>query len=148
MDDYAFARDTTMTSGVHSILGNSSASISLGTVTNADGSANTLLLSHKAMSPTNYSASASVNDNTWANLDNGAASSDHQRDATTGPAMDTTSISANVFGSPHPNAMPSLFADGTVRSYSYGYISAPGTTAIDTWQYMWGWDDAKTVTPP
>ena len=68
----------------------------------------------------------------------GQASYDHVRHVNVPPAPDGA-MNDWQMGSPHPNAMPSLFADGTVRSVSYSIDET-------NWSYLWAWNDGLTIT--
>ena len=135
---------------------------SLNAVTNADGTASTLLLSHKTMGTTFYSNTAyDLSDAGWAEptlLANAPPapaggvpgthySQDHQRYYNSPPVKDAASGSGadpNQMGSPHPGAMPCLFADASVRTYVY---STPGTTDY-TWVTLWFWNDGQNPPAP
>lgn len=95
--------------------------VGLNSVTGGDGSSHTLLLAHKAMQPSQYGGP-------WGpgilNGDNGGWAGpcnnfEHERD----PRFFVRDIDSrdvvNYIGSAHPSAMPSLFADGSVRSLGY-----------------------------
>jgi prepilin-type N-terminal cleavage/methylation domain-containing protein/prepilin-type processing-associated H-X9-DG protein len=52
------------------------------------------------------------------------------------------------FGSPHPGAMPCLYADGSVRTFSYSTAGTANGTAMSagqTWQMIWAYNDGVTV---
>lgn len=133
----------------------------IGAVTNADGTSNTLLLSHKSMRTTNYSSTAATNfDRYWADLANPATTYDHQRLVTTvannfnatPPQQDSSLATYNeqVFGSPHSGAMPSLYADGSVRNFAYtSTASIPGVAAAmqpgQVWALLWTWNDSVAL---
>jgi len=136
--------------------------VSLGTVTNADGSSNTLMLSHKSMKTTNYSnTTTSSGDYFWGQCFAAAPTTagvngDHQRlvtlaagnYTTNGPFQDSTSISDAIFGSPHSGAMPSLFGDGSVRNFAYTTsATVPGATLTvgQVWALLWAWDDGAAL---
>ncbi len=135
----------------------------LALVQSADGTSNTLLLSHKSMLPASTStvittttdSSHTNNTSIW---DGGWAASltdtsgpvfgvywgDHQRFFNTGPVQDSSTTYAYAMGSPHPNSMPSLFADGSVRSYAYT-SNAVGDLV---WAQLWFWNDGAAVQGP
>ena len=46
--------------------------------------------------------------------------------------------------SPHPNAAPCLFADGTVRSITYTSGEASDTTNFIA--RLWAWNDGQVIT--
>lgn len=141
-------------------IGNSGTNI--GSITNADGTSNTFLLSHKSMKTTNYSATAANNfDRGWADLTNPTAASgfDHQRLVTTTsanftiaanlPQQDSSTINENIFGSPHSGAMPSLYADGSVRNFAYtATATAPVVGALTSgkvFALLWTWNDGVAL---
>jgi prepilin-type N-terminal cleavage/methylation domain-containing protein/prepilin-type processing-associated H-X9-DG protein len=157
----------TILGGKSSGLSGVSPEVSLGTtmalVTAADGTSNSLLLSHKSMLPSSYSTvitstTVSSHTNNTSIWDAGWAASltdtsgpvfgvywgDHQRWFNTGPVQDSVSSYAYSMGSPHPGSMPSLFADGSVRSYEYS-SSAAGDLV---WAQLWFWNDGVAVDAP
>jgi prepilin-type N-terminal cleavage/methylation domain-containing protein/prepilin-type processing-associated H-X9-DG protein len=111
---------------------------SLTVVTNADGTSNTALLGHKGMQPQYYGVQQSPNDVGWGNSDMSDNGWDHWRN----PFyfyQDTDAITMeNFMGSPHPNVCPTLFADGSVRSISYGQ-------ATDIYGALWCWNDGLSL---
>jgi prepilin-type N-terminal cleavage/methylation domain-containing protein len=150
--DYAGGRhpDDILSNGWHSILGGPyvpnpgdvqmRSGVGLNMIGSADGSSNTLLLSHKAMRPSDYNLLIGVKMNTQ---DNGTWA---------GPLMnfelirdprffirDIDELTTTQFiGSPHPGRLPSLFADGSARQLAY-------TTAPDLIPRLWAWDDGSIV---
>lgn len=115
----------------------------LGQVTNSDGASNTFLLSHKYMVPSSYATSgATQTDSYWSDT---TQLWDHNRRADLAPLQDNLTIN-NVygFGSPHPGAMPCLYADGSVRNYSYSSTMAGATSQL-LWQYLWAWNDGQSI---
>jgi len=143
----------------------------LGSVTNADGSANTIIVAHKFMTPATYAGTnAAMGDDTgWYNiLDAGAARwSNYRRRAGNGggtaaantqpPFQDTNSAlsgplaatQGQVFGSAHPGAMPCCYADGSVRNFAYTQTANVNNVAWTTgqvWQSLNAYNDGFTVT--
>ena len=141
----------------------------LGAVTAADGTSNTILLSHKALAPSIYTATTpSIGDSYFGDVNStNVYIFDHERltwdfgNAGTsspnyGTAMppvqdgNTTTATAYTygFGSAHPGAMPSVYADGSVRNFSY---SASGTanggtlTTGQVWQAIWSFNDGMAL---
>jgi prepilin-type N-terminal cleavage/methylation domain-containing protein/prepilin-type processing-associated H-X9-DG protein len=127
----------------------------LGTITNADGTAQTLLVGHKGMAPINYATvavqydnAATVNDSGWSYPYNwfehkrcpyGILQDDNLKHANNSWGDSTTHGSLEWFmGSPHPGAMPVLFADGSVRSLSY-------SVDINTTAYLWAYNDLQSL---
>jgi prepilin-type N-terminal cleavage/methylation domain-containing protein len=113
---------------------------SLTMITDADGTANTLLLGHKGMRPEDYGAisGGSPVDESWFSNN----PSEHHRsqfyfvqdtnhDAVAGPGLYNM---WDVMGSPHPSVCPALFADGSVRNIGYNQ-------STDTYGALWSWDD-------
>lgn len=99
----------------------------------ADGTAYTLLLSHKAVNTDQYDGSGK-NDTGWHTLD-------HARDP--GPIYRDCPNSqkdlARFIGSPHPGGCPSLWCDGHVSNLSYGTTTMP---------QFWAYDDGAKVDAP
>lgn len=119
--------------------------VTLGQVTQADGSSNTLLLAHKAISPRLYYQApcrVCLNDPTWAGGESLVAFltpfSGFQRD----PRFFVHDADApgveNYLGSAHPNVIPLLFADGSVRELGYGISK---TVLVR----LWAWNDGIPV---
>jgi prepilin-type N-terminal cleavage/methylation domain-containing protein/prepilin-type processing-associated H-X9-DG protein len=122
--------------GFHPIMGQQPTQTSLTMITDADGTANTLLLGHKGLQPQSY---GDPNDSGWdcgwpCNVNYGQ----HKRD----PFyfyQDTNNITMFYFmGGPHPNVCPTLFADGSVRNISYNQTT-------DTYGALWFWDDGVAL---
>jgi prepilin-type N-terminal cleavage/methylation domain-containing protein/prepilin-type processing-associated H-X9-DG protein len=110
-------------------------------VTSSAGTSNTLLLGHKILRPMNYGgvpstvaspcpAGTSCKDLGWAVTLKSQTGYDHMRwcdryaggsNATKGVAPDDNNVDENHFGGPHPSGCPMLWADGSVRTYPYGY---------------------------
>jgi prepilin-type N-terminal cleavage/methylation domain-containing protein len=116
----------------HPILGNNPTQTTLTMITDADGTANTLLLSHKGIQPQNYGNVADTGyDLGWAENE-GYFQHKHV------PFyfyQDTNNITMYYFmGGPHPNVSPALFADGSIRNVSYNQTT-------DIYGALWTWDD-------
>lgn len=121
------------------------AGVRLAEVTGGDGAGNTLLMAHKALAPKDYAGPASdpyiwFSDGYWA-----AAPDRHLRSPnyfvrdTDQPVVIGSSYTASYFiGSPHPSAMPCVFADGAVRSLSY----TPDPSIIPR---LWAWNDGGVI---
>ncbi|GIW78449.1 MAG: prepilin-type N-terminal cleavage/methylation domain-containing protein [Gemmatales bacterium] len=147
---HSYIRNTTNMQYV-SILGGTTGApggysgTNLTAVTNADGTSNTFLMGHKAMRPANYSnPNATGTDNFWYTNNNVQWSFIRRAGYSYLPLQDYASIDESIMGSPHPGAMPMLFADGTVRSYGYTQ-AAPGFDNRNTWCYLWSWADSQPV---
>jgi prepilin-type processing-associated H-X9-DG protein len=134
-----------------------------------------MLLSHKSMSPDFYAAAGSPGDSFFGDtgyqviggqltqtsaigLSPIQVMFDHQRLIVAPvfvnsapqlilPYQDTTGDTLQVnFGSPHIGGMPTLYADGSVRGFSY---STPGTSSAGqnmVWPALWCFNDGVTVT--
>jgi len=135
----------------------------LGTVTNADGSSNTLLLTHKGMTRDYYGGNSpavgvyGTGDEGWAYTDN------HWQfhrcpfglvaDRTAAQGSDASvpscynALGSNsmyeLLGAGHAGSVPCLFADGTVRSLRYGVVSDPD--GINIWAKLWAWNDGTVI---
>ncbi len=146
-DDYAAGRhpDDLLDNGWQSILGGPYVSssgqvlfrggVGLNAVGGRDGSSNTLLLSHKAMSPSRYHGpwgpTIPTGDNGWAGP---SMNFEHMRDPRSFIRDVESPYTPFLIGSPHPDALPSLFADGAVRSLRY-------TTSREIIPRLWSWND-------
>jgi prepilin-type N-terminal cleavage/methylation domain-containing protein len=118
-------------------------SITLAQVSNADGTSKTLLLTHKGLAPQYYSGGSPpaqnnpsyTTDVSWFS----GSGWEHHRDPTLGFHQDSNREPAmqNYVGSPH-SAMPCLFCDGSVRTFSYS-INAM------TVARLWAWNDGGIV---
>ena len=118
----------------------------LTTLTNADGTSNTLVLGHKGVRPLDYTNPSSPNDDWgWYWM----AYNDHKRDPYALLQDDNFSnhLSLNYgpnlpvywfMASPHPGAMPVLFGDGSVRAISY-------SVDFRTCAYLWAWNDGVVL---
>ncbi len=124
-------------------------------VTNLAGTANTILVAHKGLRPSNYGG-GSGKDQGYVNVVPGQTGYDHMRWADTfgggtsahkGYARDDEGMDENHMGGPHNSGSPVLYADGSVRTYSYGY-SDPSLNDDATFQAMWAWNRSITVQPP
>jgi prepilin-type N-terminal cleavage/methylation domain-containing protein len=178
--DYTFTRnaqlDTGSLAGLHTIL--ATPGVTLTTVTNGAGTSSTILISHKIMPTAGYlNTNGCPNGNqgtaaiqtcssttqTGVGWDTGICSyggQDHMRFIDSGATMnnagcgycpDSTPVDQNHYGGPHPSGSPVLYADDSVRLYTYKYVdpNAGGTDANDTtWQYFWAYDRSISVTPP
>jgi prepilin-type N-terminal cleavage/methylation domain-containing protein/prepilin-type processing-associated H-X9-DG protein len=111
-------------------------------VTNADGTANTILLAHKGMQPQFYSESG-PNDEGFAYI--GDRWEHHRlpqylvQDYDLPPGSPLLNP-ATLLASPHPTAMPVLFADGSVRRLAYDLDPA---TCVS----LSAWNDNQPIAP-
>src|SRR5262249_51470250 len=108
----------------------------------------TLLLAHKGVHNQKYNGTGS-NDQGWAAL---GVTWEHKRDPRTF-LMDGDKVDASLwFTSPHPNVMPVLFADGSVRGLSYAVAQqryhAVGTNAdYPLVSMLWMYNDRRIIPP-
>jgi prepilin-type N-terminal cleavage/methylation domain-containing protein len=178
--DYAFACQAGLdweVPGNRSILAGDQGfrGTSMAAVTNNAGTSNTLLLSHKAMSTSDYSALSSPYDTFWADASGPATYpgyGDHSRDPTNDAPLtqDLPQDPSNfdnsgwffqsAFSSPHTGVIPSLFADGSVQMYALGYADpnaailnpSPnwywGGPNTQTFSSLWAWNRSYQISPP
>jgi prepilin-type N-terminal cleavage/methylation domain-containing protein len=152
-------------SGYKSIL--NTYGTTMATVTNGAGTSNTLLLGHKILRPSNYNgipstlanpcpAGTSCKDLGWAVILKSQTGYDHMRwcdryaggdNAQRGLFRDTNNVDENHFGGPHPSGCPMLWADGTVRMYTYGY-TANGLSDDATFQAAWAYNRSISLNVP
>ena len=150
--------------GYKTILNSSGTTMAF--VTNGAGTANTLLLGHKILQPQNYGgapstlanpcgAGTSCKDLGWAVTLKSQTGYDHMRWADTyaggtnahrGLYKDDNGVDENHFGGPHPSGCPMLWADGSVRIYTYG--ATVFNTEDATFQALWAWNRNIAVAPP
>ncbi len=150
--------------GYKSILNTQSTNLTI--VTGGAGTANTLLLAHKIMRPQNYNGGPSTlanpcptgtscKDLGFAVTVKGQTGYDHMRwadryaggtNAQKGLCKDDNGVDENHFGGPHTNGCPILWADGSVRMYSYGYNSFGTEDA--TFQALWAFNRGIVVAAP
>jgi prepilin-type processing-associated H-X9-DG protein len=101
-------------------------------ITNANGTSNTLLLSHVWMDPKNYSGGDPT--------DLGLNTKNNSRSINTTAKEDSDpSGSTSHIGGPHSGALTCLFADGHVQMIPY---------AFRQWAQMWAWDNTQPVALP
>jgi prepilin-type N-terminal cleavage/methylation domain-containing protein len=107
-------------------------------ITDADGTANTLLLGHKGVQPQNYGSTGDPGNGNGLTNDYGWSCCCAQFNDERNPwyfYQDTNNIVMGLFmGGPHPNVCPTLFADGSIRNISYNL-------STDTYGALWAWDD-------
>jgi prepilin-type N-terminal cleavage/methylation domain-containing protein/prepilin-type processing-associated H-X9-DG protein len=140
--------------------------ITMTVVTNGAGTSNTLLLGHKIMQPQNYNgvpstvaspcpAGTSCKDLGWAVTLKSQTGYDHMRwcdtfaggsNAHKGIFLDDNNVDENHFGGAHVGGCPMLWADGSVRMYSYGY-TAVGTEDA-TLQALFAYNRSIVVNAP
>jgi prepilin-type N-terminal cleavage/methylation domain-containing protein len=114
--------------------------VGLNSIAGRDGSSNTLLLSHKALSPNDYyrqGYAIGSGDNGWV----GGLYSDqfeHKRDPRFFVRDLDSPMMMRYIGSAHPGGIPSLFAGGSVRSLRY-------TTSPEIIPKLWSWNDGAIL---
>jgi prepilin-type N-terminal cleavage/methylation domain-containing protein/prepilin-type processing-associated H-X9-DG protein len=128
-------------------------------VTNGSGTSTTVLLGHKVMWPSQYKSGADPNDaGGWASI-SATSSYDHMRWSDSnaknsnpplhGYIHDAEGVDRNHMGGPHTNGSPVVYADGSVRIYTYYYIAnLPNFTDDATWQALWVYNRDFTIDPP
>jgi prepilin-type N-terminal cleavage/methylation domain-containing protein len=124
-------------------------------VTNGAGTANTLLIGHKILQPQHYNG-GSGKDRGYTDRAKAQTGYDHMRwcdtfaggtNAHRGLAPDNNGADENHFGGPHPSGCPMLWADGTVRMYTYGY-TANGLSDDATFQAAWAYNRSISLNVP
>jgi prepilin-type N-terminal cleavage/methylation domain-containing protein len=130
--------------------------VSLNDVTAGAGTSNTLMLAHAVMRPSNYGGGGG-NDQGWVwnNLTSGhyptmrwsdgggGGSSAHH-----GYTLDDNNVDENHMGGPHDASSPVLFADASVRNYTYLATDNSGLNDCALWQALWCWNRQLQVTAP
>jgi prepilin-type N-terminal cleavage/methylation domain-containing protein/prepilin-type processing-associated H-X9-DG protein len=127
--DYAYA--LAGTSGQGSIF-NVPGGGALENITNANGTGNTILLSHIWMDPKTYTTGA-PRDSGWYYLENQCSNN------TVAKHDNDPSGTDQHIGSSHPNVIPCLFADGHVQSMPYLY---------QQWMQVWDYTNKLPVRLP
>jgi prepilin-type N-terminal cleavage/methylation domain-containing protein/prepilin-type processing-associated H-X9-DG protein len=150
--------------GYKSILNSQGTTLTV--VTNGAGTANTILMGHKILRPQNWGGIASTlanpcptgtscKDLGWAVTLKAQTGYDHMRwcdtfaggsNAHKGLAPDDNNVDENHFGGSHTAGCPMLFADGSVRMYSYGYTSIGNDDA--TLQALFAFNRTIVVAAP
>jgi len=132
--------------------------VTLEIVSGGAGASTTLLLGHKLMDPANYNipcpctSATCPGDMGWNQLSyNGESGNlDHMRWTDTNNAtehgyiLDNVNADNNHMGGPHPNGSPILWADGSVRVYTYMYTSGVFTDDA-TFQAFWCYNRPSNV---
>jgi prepilin-type processing-associated H-X9-DG protein len=160
----ALASYVTDASGYNAImdtytLGPRAAGVTLTAIT--AGTSNTILTAHKSLQPAHYVPGGQILQDkgyAWTSLSTNAYPAfDHMRwaDAGGGGAsngkgyvQDGPNVDENHFGGPHPGASPVLFADGSIRNYSYGYTDSSGMNDCAVFQALLSYNRGIVVTPP
>jgi len=130
--DYAYGSNPG--NNLSSILGGEKP-VPLSMVTAADGTGNTLLLSHKGVGPNAYNGSG-PNDSSW------AARGEHGRDPNRLVRDRNEEEMSKLIGSPHVLAVPSLFADSSVRKIPYESSSVE-IEGLPFMTVLWSYNDGK-----
>jgi prepilin-type N-terminal cleavage/methylation domain-containing protein len=117
--------------------------VSLDKVT--DGTSQTWLLAHKGVGPQEYNGTGN-HDFGWGALGDHW---EHKRDPRTfGPDTDGVDCSTR-FTSPHPLAMPVLYADGAVRPVNYSIntvrFDGPDGLRYPLMVLLWCYNDGRTI---
>ena len=111
---------------------------SLGAITNANGTSNTIMLSHLWMNPQHYANSGGgggdSTDTGWADPTNNGRTNNSTALQDNNPSGSTSHI-----GGPHPNVLPCLFADGHVQNIPMQW---------QHWQYAWQWNNTNPFPLP
>jgi prepilin-type processing-associated H-X9-DG protein len=155
----------TSTSGLNSILdtyttGPKPRGVTMTAMT--AGTSNTILVAHKSMQPAHYQGGANNQDRGYAftpvsTTGGSGAPFDHMRWADAGGGgssggkgytQDTPTTDENHFGGPHPGASPVLWADGSVRNYSYGYTDSSGMNDDAVFQALLSYNRGFVVAAP
>jgi prepilin-type N-terminal cleavage/methylation domain-containing protein len=164
--DFTFTRNAqedsgSVAAGTNTIL--NTKGVTLTAVTNGAGTSGTIMLAHKIMNTGNYLNTNGEPDGPTGH-DIGICSygsEDHLRyidsgaggnNSHCGYCPDSNNVDENHYGGPHPSASPVLYADDSVRQYTYRYVDPQFATNAypddTTWQFMWGYNRSITVTPP
>jgi prepilin-type N-terminal cleavage/methylation domain-containing protein/prepilin-type processing-associated H-X9-DG protein len=99
--------------------------VSLGEITNVNGSGNTAMLSHSWVKPSQYTTFSGAPDEPWNQVYNYASKTLMQHDM--------QGNNTGGLGGPHPDTVPTLFADGHVANIGFTWEAAndgaglPGT---------------------
>ena len=70
------------------------------------------------------------------------------QNTTTMTAVTTATTTQIGFGSSHPGAMPTLYADGSVRNFSYTASGNGGGASLTTgvvWALLWSFNDGLSI---
>jgi prepilin-type N-terminal cleavage/methylation domain-containing protein len=140
-----------------------SSGTTMANVTNGSGTSNTILLAHKILQPQNYNG-GSGKDLGFTNTVKAQTGYDHMRwcdtfaggsNAHKGYWPDDNQVDENHFGGAHPVGAPVLWADDSVRNYSYGYTDPRlNWTDCAVLQALWAFNRSSTggvnvnVSPP
>jgi prepilin-type N-terminal cleavage/methylation domain-containing protein/prepilin-type processing-associated H-X9-DG protein len=124
--------------------------VTMAVVTNQAGTSNSLLIGHKIMRPSNY-AGGSGTDPGYVYT----TTFDHMRwcdtyaggsNAHAGLAPDDNNVDENHMGGPHTAGCPMLWADGSVRMYTYRYVDGSGLSDDAVFQSFWAYNRSNIVT--
>jgi len=147
------AANKSVLGGTHNVIYNGATAFpgtTLGAVTNADGSANTIIASHKFMQPSWYATKTTAVADMfgWYNhllttndafdyrrlAGNGNPTANYQpiQDTNVLPAGVSAALASTLFGSAHPGAMPCLYCDGSVRNFAYTATNSAAVTPAGT----------------
>jgi prepilin-type processing-associated H-X9-DG protein len=104
--------------------------ISLGAITNANGTSNTALVSHLSCNPQDYASGPT----TWYNCGQPTSATSVADSQVSQGQMGQT------FGSPHPNVNVVLFADGHVQAINHTWLTQN--------QNCWDWQNTNPIQLP
>jgi hypothetical protein len=127
--DYGYAASAP--AGVQAVL-DSKTALTLTAITNANGSSNTLLLSHLWMDPKNYS-SGDATDQGWATKNNSRSVNN-----TAKQDSDSSGTTTHI-GGPHPHLVPCLFVDGHMQNIPFTW---------QNWSQAWNYTNSTPFTLP
>jgi prepilin-type N-terminal cleavage/methylation domain-containing protein/prepilin-type processing-associated H-X9-DG protein len=137
--------------------------VTMSAISNGAGTSGTLLLAHKILQPVHYtpynqvsqdacyiynSYSTGITQNNYNHIRwaDGGGNGGQPPTGHRGPIQDVAGADENHYGSPHPGAMPVLWADGSVSLYPYGYTSGLSNfNDCATWQAFWAYNRQAIV---
>jgi prepilin-type N-terminal cleavage/methylation domain-containing protein/prepilin-type processing-associated H-X9-DG protein len=137
--------------------------VTMSAISNVAGTSGTLLLAHKILQPVHYtpynqvsqdacyiynSYSTGITQNNYNHIRwaDGGGNGGNLPTGHRGPIQDVAGADENHYGSPHPGAMPVLWADGSVSLYPYGYTSGLSNfNDCATWQAFWAYNRQAIV---
>jgi prepilin-type N-terminal cleavage/methylation domain-containing protein/prepilin-type processing-associated H-X9-DG protein len=124
--------------GAQCILWNAPSCVRLVQISQANGTANTALLTHLGVNPLEYSYGPT----TWFNCNNATGGTSMlDSDVPLGAYLTPNSYSPPVLSSPHPGGNLVLFADGHVQSISNDWLTANQNV-------VWSWTNTTPLELP
>jgi len=136
--------------------------VSLASITSAAGTSYTILLSHSILQPGHYTGGGS-NDSGWVMTYQTAGNFPNMRWTDSGGGGPSSGlgytpdglvnaagngVDENHMGGPHPAGSPVVYADGSVRNYTYQYVCCGASSDDAIWQLFWSWNRTFSVTAP